>query len=103
MARSTVAVFEGRRKVVDSELRTLTEEMQNIERLIEQLERRRELISGRWELLMAQRDLLDERIWSARYEVPVDGLQPPVIKATTRYVPRDLASEPWDFGELMLN
>ena len=64
MARSMLAVFEARRKLVDDELSEIGDEHENIERLIVQLQRRKELLDGRWELLIAERDVLDERIWA---------------------------------------
>jgi hypothetical protein len=96
VARSTVAVFEARRRLLDEEIATLSDEHENIESLIRQLERRKELLDGRWELLMAERDVLDERIWAhdprARM-VP----RPPAVRDVPA-MPRDLASESWDFA-----
>ncbi len=101
MARSPVAVFEARRKLVDDELSSLTDEHENIERLIQQLQRRREILDGRWELLIAERDLLDERLWSHRGPTSL-VLQPPVVRGVPKPRPRDLAPEPWDFAGLEL-
>lgn len=102
MARSAMAVFEARRKVVDDELSVLRDECDNIERLVEQLSRRREIVEGRYELLVAERDLLDERIWSGRQQEADDSvvlLRPPVVRGRASG-PRELAREPWDFDEL---
>lgn len=99
MARSTLAVFEARRKLVDEEISALSDEYENIEQLLAQLQRRKELLDGRWELLMAERDVLDERIWShdpRAHLVP----RPPLVQGRPSSCPRDLAPEPWDFGEL---
>lgn len=94
-----MAVFEARRKLVDEEISVLSDEYENIEQLIAQLQRRKELLDGRWELLIAERDVLDERIWfhepRAR-RIP----RPPVVRSRPASGPRDLASEPWDFIEL---
>ena len=99
MARSAMAVFEARRKVVDDELSVIREECDNIERLVEQLERRREIVEGRHELLVAERDLLDERIWQGRRSDAVVPLRPPVVRGRA-CGPRDLAREPWDLEGL---
>lgn len=102
VARSPVAVYEARRKLVDEELAALTDEHQNIEALLRQLQRRREILDGRWELLIAERDLLDERIWHGQTPRSL-GPRPPVVPTgrPTRS-PRDLAPEPWDFDGLEL-
>ncbi|MEX1365207.1 MAG: hypothetical protein AB1Z98_18920 [Nannocystaceae bacterium] len=101
MARSAMAVFEARRKLVDDELSRLREECDNIERLVEQLERRRELVEGRYELLVAERDLLDERIWHGRRDDAVVPLMPrPPVVRDRAIPPRELAREPWDLEVL---
>jgi len=96
-----MAVFEARRRLVDNELSVLTEENENIEQLLTHLQRRRELVEGRWELLVAERDLLDERIWRGQQEVGVVWLRPrpPVVKGRSMG-PKELAREPWDFEEI---
>ncbi|MCA9711220.1 MAG: hypothetical protein KDK70_35610 [Myxococcales bacterium] len=96
MARSTVAVFEARRKLLDEEIAALSDEHENIEKLITQLQRRKELLDGRWELLMAERDVLDERIWAHEPRMQQVPRPPQVSASPTR--PRDLAPEPWDFA-----
>ncbi len=99
MARSTVAIFEARRKVVDDELTCLGDEHQNIDRLLMQLVRRKEILDGRFELLVAERDLLDEKIWWGRRST--GSPRPPVVAARAiPRAPRDLARESWDFDEL---
>jgi hypothetical protein len=102
VARSPVAFFEARRKVVDDELASLADEHQNIEQLVQQLQRRREILDGRFELLVAERDLLDERIW--RQQEPSEtGLRAPVVpRGQPPGRPRDLAPEPWDIPGLEL-
>ncbi|MCH9685116.1 MAG: hypothetical protein K0V04_27005 [Deltaproteobacteria bacterium] len=101
MARSTVAVFEARRKVVDGELASLADEHRNIDNLTRQLQRRREILDGRFELLVAERDLLDERLWRDRDGGLGCGPQPPVVgQRMTPPAPRDLAPEAWDFDAL---
>lgn len=99
MARSARAVFEARRKVLDDELSIVREECENIERLVAQLERRREIVEGRYELLVAERDLLDERIWEGQRSESVVPLRPPVVRGRA-CGPRDLAREPWDLEGL---
>lgn len=99
MARSTVAVFEARRKRVDEEISAISDEHENIERLIAQLQRRKELLDGRWDLLMAERDVLDERIWALDPRADL-APRPPLVQGRAFGRPRDLAPEPWDFVEL---
>lgn len=102
VARSPVAVFEARRKLVDDELSSLSDEHENIQQLLQQLQRRREILDGRFELLVAERDLLDERLW--RHQEPRSLVpQPPLVpRGQPSQRPRDLAPEPWDFAGLEL-
>jgi hypothetical protein len=102
VARSPVAIYEARRKVLDGELASLTDEHENIERLIEHLQRRRELLDGRFELLVAERDLLDERLWRHHEPSPLQPRPPVVEGGGPSPKPRDLAPEPWDFEALEL-
>lgn len=88
--------------MVDDELSSLTNEQQNIEQLIQQLQRRREILDGRWELLIAERDLLDERIWQGQAPLSLAPRPPVVPRGRPRHGPRDLAPEPWDFDGLEL-
>jgi len=101
VAGSPVAFFEARRRVVDEELALLADEHANIEALQRQLQRRKEILDGRWKPLMAERDLLDQRIWDG--QTPPSGPKPPVVPTgAAARGPRDLASEPWDFEGLEL-
>lgn len=88
--------------MVDGKLAALTSENENIDELIVQLQRRKEIVEGRFELLVAERDLLDERIWQGQQQlvgVVRLGPRPPVVRG--RYqAPRELTREPWDFEEL---
>ena len=96
-----MAIFEARRKLVDDELSALREECENIQRLVEQLARRREIAEGRHELLVAERDLLDERIWHGQQTESVVSLRPRPPRVQGRSsTPRELAREPWDLEEL---
>ena len=67
------------------------------ERVRSQLRRRKEPLDGRWELLMAERDVLDERIWALDPRTR-PALRPPQVEAVSAAGPRDLAPESWDFA-----
>lgn len=75
-------------------------ENENIDQLLVQLQRRKEIVEGRFELLVAERDLLDERIWRGQQEPVVQlGPRPPVVRGRS-IGPRELTREPWDIEEL---
>lgn len=64
MATADVARLEAKRMEIDEDLGALTQEQEQLETLVVEIERRRQRLDNQWKRLIAERDRVDEQLWS---------------------------------------